>query len=97
MQRNHKYGGTSGTEEPGVWRVDYKPHTNFQLCRGLAPLTLLLFKGQQYTVFYVISLCVLRVYADTPGKFFVEELKKEEGEATRLLGQREREGWADFS
>ena len=48
-------------------------------------------------VFYVISLCVLSVYADTPGKFFVEELEKEEGEATRLLGQRDREGWADFS
>ena len=57
---------------------------------GLALLILLLFKGQLYTTFYVISLCVLSAYADALGQCFVEELEKrkkeEKGEAAVNCG-----------
>ena len=33
-------------EEP--WKAGYKLYSNFQLCRGLTPLTPMLFKGQLY-------------------------------------------------
>ena len=47
---------------------------------GLAPLILLFLKGQLYTTFYVISLCVLSADADALGQCFVEELEKRKKE-----------------
>ena len=42
--------GTMNTEEPGIQRANYTLHTEIQLlCKGLALLTSVLFKGQLYS------------------------------------------------
>ena len=46
---------------------------------GLAPLSLLLFKGQLCAASRGVSLCVLSAYAHTLRQCFVEERKKGKG------------------
>lgn len=45
---------------------DYKLHLNFQLLRGPAPLTSVLFKGQLYSIIHALSITHMLLFLHLP-------------------------------